>query len=70
MDYFRRYDTMADQLRDLRVEPPRKAQIDYAISAIDFYPHPDTGHEMIAYKIDHLKEWYREFMSWLGNLSR
>ena len=67
VDYFRRYELFADQLRDLGREPPRKAQIDYAIGVIEFFPHPDSGQEMIAYQVARLKEWAKEFNAWLGS---
>ena len=70
VDYFQRYEMMADQLRDLGLEPPRKARIDHAISVIDFFPHPKTDQELIAYKVARLKEWAKEFSSWVEDLSR
>lgn len=64
--YFQRYDLLQSQLRELKVstEPPRQGRVAHAIGILDFFPHPHSGHELIAYRVDRLQEWFRVFSAW------
>jgi hypothetical protein len=46
------------------VEPPKKAQIDQAISTIDFAVNPDTGQDEIIYPKAKLVVWKDAFLDW------
>lgn len=49
---------------------PRKAQIEYAISDIDFAPNPLTGRDGISYSIQRLKEWADNAREWIARSRR
>jgi hypothetical protein len=46
------------------IEPPKKAQIDQAISTLDFAVNPDTGQDSIIYPKMNLVSWKTSFHDW------
>lgn len=54
----------------MTVEPPKKAQIDQAISTIDFAANPDTGQDEIIYPRANLVTWQAAFKDWTTSSSK
>jgi hypothetical protein len=48
-------------------EPPRKARPDFAMGTFDFFKDPEASEDNIAYKVQKLKEWHRNFGQWVGS---
>ena len=57
---------LANLALDAVYEPPRKARPDYAMEVFDFLTDPEATEENIAYKVQRMKEWNRNFEHWIG----
>lgn len=49
---------------------PKEAQIDYVLKSFQFFAHPGTERDEIAYKVNAEKKWSTELEKWIGSASR
>jgi hypothetical protein len=52
------------------LDPPAKAQIEYATEVTEFFTRKGFGRRQIAYDIRRLQAWHANFTNWLGGAIR
>jgi len=70
------YDSLAEvnptgaNAAERHLDPPEKAQIEYATEVTEFFDRDGYNRKQIAYVIRRLQAWQANFTTWLGSATR